>query len=524
MLFSALLGFFSCSKDQLNPDLTGAGTSTDHQPVADREAGDISIAAARQWFSNAYGLKKSITNQNTLPNTMLDVVPVWAFAQTATYLSATPIVICPVQPPGQAHTLSRFFLMFYRPSSGQITARLIIFRGVDAYATNGKAFALADFTGALASLDMSGNYAGTMHLLSNGLQVSELDPTVAGNGLLYDGGTVVASQKPWWAVSGGGSWYFDGTNIWINSDPLPGPFINQTFTPLAPTPTQGGGGTVTGPPNTNPLDAHFQNLLSNPLYILEEYLFDNNMDGGVFDYLDNAAKAVLANRLYFIDLLYDFLQEHENTSPAQDLVSEILTQVALYNLTSLTMDDLNSLFISLPLLDEVIVGPTGQGGPGISAANPMCGQMFDFRYNHTQTKQAAGIRNLKVTLPLNGVNTDFTFNTIYFESNNMGGVCPESFNQKAADAINAATSATIQRIGNNTLYGDSTDELSDRIRNTFFCVLFLTFSQEVNQCGPADGRIPTTVKLLSGSQWIDYNQASNTLFRDFSTDFTSFCN
>ena len=293
----------------------------DHQPVADREAGDISIAAARQWFSNAYGLKKSITNQNTLPSTVLDVAPVWAFAQTATYLSATPIVICPVQLPGQAHTLSRFFLMFYRPSSGQITARLIIFRGVDAYATNGKAFALADFTGALASLDMSGNYSGTMHLLSNGLQVGELDPTVAGNGLLYDGGTVVASQKPWWAVSGGGSWYFDGTNIWINSDPLPGPFINQTFTPLAPTPTQGGGGTVTGPPNTNPLDAHFQNLLSNPLYVFEQYLANHEIYDNTFEFLNTDAKRFLANVTSLIDPIHDYLVAQNSSPEAQDLVS-----------------------------------------------------------------------------------------------------------------------------------------------------------------------------------------------------------
>lgn len=522
-----ILAFPACTKEKLDSNPFKQGLTIDDQQVLDRDLTNISISDARQWFSGAYGQKKSITNQATMPNRVLDVAPVWAFAQTATYLSA-PIVICPILPPAQAHSLSRFVLVLYRTTSNQIASRLVIFRGANEFLTNGSALTLSNFSGAIGSLDLSGNYSGTMHLLRNGVQTGEVYPSINGDGLIFGNGNGgnIATQIPFWEVTGSGNWYSDGNTVWYNGGP--GPFINQTFTPIVPVSTPAGGGSVTGPPNSSPLATHFQNLLANPLYILEEFLYNHNIDAGVFDFLSNAAKTVLANRLYFIDLLNDFLQNHNNSSAAQALVTEILTEVSLYNLTSLTTDDLNSLYDSLQRIDEVVVGPTGEGGPGISAANPMCPQMFDFQYTSpSQLLRSAGILHLKAVLPLDGVNTDFTFGNVFFLASKGVIIGCDPLNTRAANAINAAVASTIQRSNNNALYGGAPLSLSDRTKRTFLSELYRNFSLEVNStaCGGGEGiHLMADVKLLGVGQVEEYNVLYNTIFKDFSTDFSLLCN
>jgi hypothetical protein len=243
----------------------------------------ISVAEARQWFSTAYGIKKSITNQSTLPNTVLDVVPVWAFAQTGTYLSTTQVVVCPIQKPQNAHPLSRFFLAFYKGPSDQISARVIITKGISTYETNGIVMAQSDFSGTVASLNFAGNYSGPIHLVKNGVQVAEIDPET---GDIYGNGIVVLyyTQIPWWQNDngGGGGWYFDGSNVIINNDGSPGPFINNTFTPLVGPPPPGGSGGSGGGSNvitntTNPLDFHLVNVYANPMFIISDYFENNNL-------------------------------------------------------------------------------------------------------------------------------------------------------------------------------------------------------------------------------------------------------
>ena len=342
LLFVTVLCFFSCSKEKVAPNFFKEAVSSDDQQVSDREP--ISIKEARNWFTTTYGLQKTISNPNTLPNTMLEVAPMWAFAQTATYLSG-PIVICPIRPPAQAHSLARFFLIFQK-SSNQIVAQVVIFRAEDGSMISGKPLTLGQFSGVIGSLDFQGNYIGAMHLIKDVKQTGEINPLLNGNGLINgdaNNGNVY-SQVPWWQTNGGG-WnnvYVTGTHNITTSVYTS---ITSGAHPSSGGGTTGGGsGYTSGPPNTNPLDNHFQNLLANPLYTLEEYLYNHNLDANVFDYLSNTAKTILANRLYFINLSYDFLQAHNNSSPAQAFIADVITQIGQYNLSFLVAEDLQMLF------------------------------------------------------------------------------------------------------------------------------------------------------------------------------------
>ena len=342
LLFVTVLCFFSCSKEKVAPNFFKEAVSSDDQQVSDRDP--ISIKEARNWFTTTYGLQKTISNPNTLPNTMLEVAPVWAFAQTAAYLSG-PIVVCPIRSPAQAHSLARFFLIFQK-SSNQIVAQVVIFRAEDGSMISGKPLTLGQFSGVIGSLDFQGNYIGAMHLIKDGKQTGEINPLLNGNGLINgdaNNGNVY-SQVPWWQTNGGG-WnnvYVTGTHNITTSVYTS---ITSGAHPSSGGGTTGGGsGYTSGPPNTNPLDNHFQNLLTNPLYTLEEYLYNHNLDANVFDYLSNTAKTILANRLYFIDLSYDFLQAHNNSSAAQAFIADIIVQIAQYNLSFLVAEDLQMLF------------------------------------------------------------------------------------------------------------------------------------------------------------------------------------
>ncbi len=399
---------------------------------------------------------------------------------------------------------------------------MVIFRAVDGSWTSGEPLKLGEFSGAIASLDLLGNYVGKIHLLGNGVQLGELDTWSDGNG---NTGTL-ATQKPFWTVEGNDGYtsplknlYKDEGSSWHVSNGNHS--ITWGFTPIASSPA--GGGSVTGPPNTNPLDNHFQNLLSNPLYTLEEYLYSHDIDAGVFDFLSTPAKITLANTLQSIDLLNDFLQSNGSSSAAQDLVAEMLAEVALYNSTSLSMDDLNSLLASLPLLDQVVVA-IGPDEPGISPTNPICAQMFDFHYTSpSNVLRAGGILNLKVVLPVNGVNTNFPFPTILFETSPPGSLGCVSINQKAANAINAAVASTIQRITNNNLYGIGTTATESRVRSTYFAELNRNFSLEVTQCGGTSITLTSMVSLLGVGLAEDNNRMYGTIFRDFFTDFAILC-
>jgi len=537
LVFSAVLCFFSCSKEKVIPNFPTEAISSNSPQVSDRGPGTIGVADARLWFTTAYGQEKLITQPSILSNKTLRVAPVWAFAQTATYLGL-PVVICPIQQPTEAHYQSRYLLVLYRPADNQIAAQVVVFREVNDTGVSGKPLTLGDFSGIIASLDLQANYVGKVHLIRDGVQFGEIDPYINRNGFVNGNGsngniyyqqpiwsddnngqTIIPTPSPTSGSSSGGSWYVVGGSVHIT---IYGTTFNNGFNPGAYTPIiGGGGGTVPGSPTTNSLDNHFQNLLNNPLFTFEEYLSNNDIYEGTFEFLNNSLKIILANRTNFIDLFNDFLIAANNSSTAQALVSEIITQIAQYNLTSLTVEQINALLTSMSHNNEVVV-TIGPNEPGISPANPMCPGMFDFTYNNGQTKQSGGIRNLKISLLLNGVMTNFLFPTVYFESNNMG-VCPESFNKKAADAINAATTKTIQRITDNTLYGPSSLPINDRIKGTFHSELFFNFEREVNECAPANGKIPTQVALLSALQWIDYNMSSNTVFRDFFTDFQTYC-
>lgn len=148
--------------------------------------------------------------------------------------------------------------------------QLVIFRAIDGSWTSGKPLKLSNFSGAIGSLDLQGN-----SIYISGLSSS--------NGITF------------------------------------------TFTPIVSAPA--GGGSVTGPPNTNPLDNHFQNLLTDPLYNFEEYLYDHNIDEGIFDYLDNTGKTVLSNVHSLIDPINDYLTA-QNSSAARALVQAHLSALA----------------------------------------------------------------------------------------------------------------------------------------------------------------------------------------------------
>ena len=326
LLFITVLCFFSCSKEKVAPNFFKEAVSSDDQQVSDREP--ISIKEARNWFTTTYGLQETISNPNTLPNTMLEVAPVWAFAQTAAYLSG-PIVVCPIRSPAQAHSLARFFLIFQK-SSNQIVAQVVVFRAEDGSMISGKPLTLGQFSGVIGSLDFQGNYIGAMHLIKDGKQTGEINPLLNGNGLINgdaNNGNVY-SQVPWWQTNGGG-WnnvYVTGTHNITTSVYTS---ITSGAHPSSGGGTTGGGsGYTSGPPNTNPLDNHFQNLLTNPLYTLEEYLYNHNLDAGVFDYLNNTAITVLANVPALIDPINDYLVAQNSSTAARALVQMHLSTLA----------------------------------------------------------------------------------------------------------------------------------------------------------------------------------------------------
>ena len=73
-------------------------------------------------------------------------------------------------------------------------------------------------------------------------------------------------------------------------------------------------------------------------------MYDNNIDAGVFEFLDTPAKIILANILPLIDPLNDFLKEQNHSNAAQIFVSDIIAQIGQNNLTAVTSSDLTALF------------------------------------------------------------------------------------------------------------------------------------------------------------------------------------
>lgn len=343
LLFSAFLCLFSCSKEKLI-SISPEG-SPDYQQVSERGALTISVKEARDWFTTAYGQQQMITNQSILPNKVLRVAPVWAFAQTATYFE-TPIVICPIQ---QGASQARFLLVLYRPAADQIAAQVVVFREINDTGVRGQDLKLGDFSGIIVSLNLQGNYVGKVHLIKNGVQFGEIDPSVNRNGFVNGNGSNgnvyyvqpvwgdtdpntsgnwLPSPSPTSGTSSGGSWYVVGGTIHINV--YGNPFSNGFgfgYTPIINPPA--GGGSVTGPPDTNPLDNHFQNLLANPLYTFEQYLENNNLYGGTLAFLNNTAKTVLGNFTALIDPINDYVIA-QNSSPE----SKALAQAHLSALAS----------------------------------------------------------------------------------------------------------------------------------------------------------------------------------------------
>ena len=199
LLFSTILCLFSCSKEKVVSNSLEEERSLDGQEVLDRSP--IRVREARDWFTTTYGQQKIITNANTLLSKDLQVVPVWAFAQTGTYLS-DPIVICPILPPAHSDAMSRLFLVFTKASSNQVATQLVIFRALDGSWSSGAPLKLENFSGVIASLDLQGNYAGKVHFIIEGVQLGEIDPQPDGRGLVNDNGNTgnLATQQPWWST------------------------------------------------------------------------------------------------------------------------------------------------------------------------------------------------------------------------------------------------------------------------------------------------------------------------------------
>lgn len=315
----------SCIKDTFENPEKQPLISTDAQA---RET-SVSIVEARQWFAGQYGLERNITNQNTISNLTLSIKPVWAFAKSATYLGNS-VVICPIQPITLTSGLTRYFLVFYKTSSSNIEARLILCRGVNDYLTNGHPFEPSSFSGIVAAMDFSGNYSGALHLIRNGAGVGSIEIIPSGN----TGGITPNNLEPTWL---GGDVWFDGNTIWIGGfDSGPGPFPSDNPIINNNEGHNGGGG---GNSNTNTgsslVDFHFTNLFSNPLFIIEEYMLDNNMNNtDAFFFLNTSNRQFLANYKDFIDIFYDFLTSHNNSSEARDIINKVIEIILNTNVSA----------------------------------------------------------------------------------------------------------------------------------------------------------------------------------------------
>jgi hypothetical protein len=548
--FALLLG---CNKDAFETQQNLSGSILGESSIA-ADRNPITKQDARNWFTSQYGDKKHILKQNSGDTLEFDIKPVWAFSTSGIYGTSTPIVMAPVQriAPFDFGKQGAYFLLFYKDSLANIQARLVVCIGDDTYADGTKPKTLLDFSGLIMKMDLQGVFQNRISVTKCGYNITDAlaDPNATGIIWAYvdpfeNGGGSIGSgdprtgcyhfennwfEKQWGKIKGffgGGSGGDLGGSgvIWVNTHWTP-------WGALGGTNGHGGvgcGGGGTGTTNTgNALEQyHFTNLYTNPMFQISEYFENMNINSEayqIFGFLNSDGRQFLANEQGFIDPCYGFLVNQNNSSLARAFISDIIAEMMLKNMTYLSLNDLNSLFNSFQLLDEVLIEPNIQGVPTVNTVIPMCPLMFDFRYSsNAQIQQFTGILNLRMTLPVNGINTDFIFPRILFESGNVGGTCPESLNQKAADAINTAIANTILRITNNTLFGNPPMTLNERIRTTLFVEVDRNFHLEVQQCAPDASGIHTSVKLLGNGQPEEYILLYNTLFRDFSMLFSVLC-
>ena len=139
---------------------------------------------------------------------------------------------------------------------------------------------------------------------------------------------------------------------------------------------------------------------------------------------------------------------------------------------------------------------------------------------------SAGIRNLRLQMNINGVNTDFVLNNVYFRSDPLLN-CSESLSQKAADAINQTIVSAATRISNGDL-PSTTNGLNGPIppdpRFIVFVELSRNFRAEIQDCAPANSTRFSEVSLPDNGQVQVFQNTQNAIFTDFSTAFQTTCN
>ncbi|MCC6463636.1 MAG: hypothetical protein IT260_24415 [Saprospiraceae bacterium] len=464
----------------------------------------ITVKEAKNWFVDQFGVTKKISSSSDLGDS-IKVSPVWAFAQTADYLSTTPVVICPLQTIPQFNSLVRYFLILYKSDSTQVEARLILCRGENPYLTNNKAFHPTDFTGIVCAFDLSGAYAGPAHILNDGVDLGEFDPATGS-------GTITTSMVAGWWYDNSNIYYGGGGVFWVNTEPLHGGFPNTTFTPVVSTHNSSGGSgggsgnSSGGSNNTNSLDLHFQNLYSNPMFIIAQYFEENNLQGeaySVFGFLNTTERQILANAQHLIDPIYEFLVENNNSSEARQFIIDMLPYLFTYNYF-FTKSDLSGMFSGFNN------SPAPASNTPLSVNKAACKSLFNFNtytddVHSTWTDRAAVLGNIYLEFNYQNEEKLIHINCIGILIQKKGtgysSNCLNRSDELAASILNSTILNAQNDINNNFPSGMTEDDFYNRIRASIDSYLNITGTDILNKEGCAGYQVYSQIynsTLLGG--------------------------